>query len=150
MFSAGAISDRLLAKGHKDAPLRTARYSAMALIIPLILAPLMPDARWTVVLLIPGVFALGFHVGLGPSALQAVTPNKMRGQVIAIYLLLLNLLAQIGGQSAPAFLNNYVFHDEMMLGTSLSITVGVAAVAAILLLTAAAKRMRTHQEAHDV
>ena len=149
MFSAGAISDRLLAKGHKDAPLRTARYSAMALIIPLILAPLMPDARWTVVLLIPGVFALGFHVGLGPSALQAVTPNKMRGQVIAIYLLLLNLLAQIGGQSAPAFLNNYVFHDEMMLGTSLSITVGVAAVAAILLLTAAAKRMRAHQEAHD-
>ena len=150
MFTAGLISDRLLARGHSDAPLRTARYSAMVLILPLIVAPIVPNPYVTVALLIPGVFALGFHVGLGPSALQAVTPNNMRGQVIAIYLLLLNLIAQIGGQSTPAFLNNYIFDDEMMLGTSLSITCGGAALAAILLLTAAAKRMRAHQEAHDV
>jgi MFS family permease len=147
MFSAGAISDYLLSKGVKEAPIRTARYSAMVLIIPLIVAPLVSNPWVTVALLVPGTFALGFHVGLGPSALQHITPNHMRGQVIAIYLLLLNLIAQIVGQSLPGWMTSYVFHDDLSLGKALSITCGGAAVVAIIILTIAGRKMRAYEEA---
>lgn len=146
MFAAGAISDHLLAKGVKEAPMRTALYSAVILIVPLILAPLMPNPYLTILFLIPGVFALGFHVGLGPSALQHITPNQMRGQVIAIYLLLLNLLAQIVGPSAVAFLTTYVFKDDSTLGQSLSIVCGVAALLAIIILSLACKKLKAYEE----
>jgi MFS family permease len=146
MFSAGAISDRLLAKGVKEAPMRTALYSALTLTVPLIIAPLMSNPYLTVVFLIPGVFALGFHVGLGPSALQHITPNRMRGQVIAMYLLLLNLIAQIIGPSAVATLTTYVLGDDK-LGVALSIVCGVAGVLAILLLIVACRKLRAYEEA---
>jgi len=146
MFSAGAISDRLLSKGVKEAPMRTALYSALTLTVPLIVAPLMSNPYLTILFLIPGVFALGFHVGLGPSALQHITPNRMRGQVIAIYLLLLNLIAQIVGPSAVAWLTTYVLGDDH-LGVALSIVCGVAGVVAILLLLVACRKLRAYEEA---
>ncbi|MDT8398357.1 MAG: MFS transporter [Pseudomonadales bacterium] len=145
MFAAGMISDHLLARGYKDAPIRTARYSAMILLLPLSVAPLLSNPWLALALLMPGVFALGFHVGLGPSALQHITPNKMRGQVIALYLLALNLMAQMVGPSAVAWFTTYVFRDDLALGKSLSIVSGFAAVLALWVLSLAAKKMAVYE-----
>lgn len=147
MFTAGALSDHLLAKGYRDAPMRTALISALILFVPLLIAPLVPNPIITILLLIPGVFGLGFHVGLGPSALQQITPNKMRGQVIAIYLLLLNMIAQIVGNAAPGWLTTYAFQNDLALDKALAIVCGISAGLAILVLINATRKLKAYEEA---
>ena len=64
--------------------------------------------------------------GSGPVALQSVTPNEMRGQVIAIYFLILNITANgIFNQVVAAF-TDFFFKNPADVGKSVAV-VGTAA-----------------------
>ena len=88
---------------------------------------------------IPTIFFAAMPFGCGTAALPLVTPNRLRAQVVAIYLLCANLLGLTLGPTAVGAVTDYVFKDESRLGDSLSVVAPVLYLAGALVLLMAVK-----------
>jgi MFS family permease len=144
MYIGGIISDRWQKRGVSDGPLRVALVSAIGIFFFLTPATLVSDVRWTIALLAVGMFFLSWPMGTAVAALQLIFPNQVRGQVSALFLFFLNLGGQTIGPFLPGFLNDYVFHNENMVGVSLSLTVGGASILMLLIFWATLRPYRMH------
>lgn len=108
----GQVSDRWLAQGKPAARFRVTLV-AWAFIIPAALSwPLMPQATLSFLLL--GVAIFGFSIGqaAAPASIQDIVPNSMRGQAVAVYLLLGGLLGIGLGPTSIALVNDYLYAGE--------------------------------------
>ncbi len=143
----GWFVDWMAKRGHKDAVLIAGILAAIGGLVPGVLFPLMPTAALAQLMLAPVFFFGAFASGAAPSAIGAVTPNEMRGQVSALYLLVINLLGIGLGPTVPALITDFVFGDEAMLGQSLAWTAAITGLPAIVLLWMA--RSRYVAEARD-
>ncbi|MDX1404328.1 MAG: MFS transporter [Woeseiaceae bacterium] len=130
----GILANRQLAQGVLDSNMRVAMYSGVAVIVFGCSAPLMPTPSLALMLLAPTVLALGMHVGLAPAALNFITPNQLRGQVIALYLFVLNLIGLGAGPTIVAVITDYGFGDTAALRYSLSVFAFVMCTAAIVVI----------------
>ncbi len=134
MLLAGILCDRLTRKGRKDAPIVVALISACGIAVFSCLPTLMP----TVMLVWIAIFVSGLtfnaYNGVGPQAVNQVTPNQYRAQVSAVYLFVVNVLGLGVGPALVPFLNDHLFHDPVKIRFSLIIVVFCAALAAIILL----------------
>ena len=72
--------------------------------------------------------------GLIMATLQAVSPNELRGQMVAFYLIAVNFIAYTFAPSLPALLSDEVFASPLALGKSISILAVVNYSLAILSL----------------
>jgi MFS family permease len=80
------------------------------------------------------IFFGGVSGGLGPASLQSVAPNEMRGQIVAICFLVLNLVAMSGGPAAVGWLTDFFFADPKAVRSSAIIVGIVASVLGVLSL----------------
>jgi MFS family permease len=144
MYVGGYLSDRWQKRGMADGPVRVAIVSAVGIFLFLTPATLMSDARLTLILMALGMFLLSFPMGVSVASLQVIFPNQVRGQVAALFLFCLNLGGQTMGPGLPGFLNDYLFHDEKMIGTSIALTVGVASILMLLTFLATMRPYRIH------
>jgi len=128
IYAGGVVSDRWLKRGVSDAPLKVSAVSALGTAIFLPAALLAPHAGWTLALMVPGVFFLALPMGIVVAALQRIFPNQVRGQVSALLLFLLNLGGLSLGPLLPGVFNDYLFHNGKMIGYSLALTIGGAAI----------------------
>lgn len=140
VLAGGWFSDWLQARGRKDAVLFTGIVAALGTMIAGVAFPLMPSAGLAQVAMVPVFFFGAFVSGAAPSALGAVTPNEMRGQVSALYLMVINLLGIGLGPTVPALFTDFLFADEAKLGWSIALTAAVTGLPAIVLLNMARKR----------
>jgi hypothetical protein len=67
------------------------------------------------------VFFLNSYFALAISALQNITPNRMRAQISALMLFMTNLFGLAIGPSAVAAITDFVFADDAYLAYSLSL-----------------------------
>jgi hypothetical protein len=76
-------------------------------------------------------------MGLAPTALQLVTPNRLRAQISAAWMLFLNIITAGLGPTAVGWINDAVFGDPLAVGQSIAIvnTASVALGGVILWLT---------------
>jgi MFS family permease len=134
MLLAGILCDRLTRKGHTDAPIIVALISACGIAVFSCLPTLMP----TVMLVWIAIFISGLtfnaYNGVGPQAVNQVTPNQYRAQVSAVYLFVVNALGLGVGPTLVPLLNDHLFHDPLKIRFSLIIVVFCAALIAITLL----------------
>ena len=133
----GRLMDRWMKQGHADAALRVGLVSAAIALVSNLLYLSMPNATLALVAMMPAVFALSMPFGAAPSAIQEIVPGRMRGQAVAIYLLIVSLIGLGIGPTAVALLTDYLFADDGALRWSLMIVLSVAGVASMLLLAAA-------------
>jgi len=119
-IGAGFYAGRMLAKGKSDAPMRVTMWGTIALGPLAVLMPLLDNATWAIVLLIPITFFMSVPPGLSNAALQAIAPNRMRGQLIAIYLICVSFLSYLIAPLIIGLTNDYVFEREDAIGLSLS------------------------------
>lgn len=120
------LAERLLRRGYFDANIRVT-VICCAISTPLqISVSLMPTPE--LALLCQGLSALINAAAIGPenAALQAVTPNQMRGQVVAVNMFMFNVVGAGLGPVLVGFLTDYVFGAEALLGLSLAWVMGVA------------------------
>ncbi len=80
------------------------------------------------------VFCCSVSTGLVPAATQLITPNELRGQMTAIYLLLTSMIGMGLGPTIVALLVDYHFRDTMAVGTSLALTLVCTLVVAVLIM----------------
>lgn len=144
MYLGGILSDRWQKKGFSDGPIRVALISAVGIFFFLTPATLLSNAWWTLSLLAAGMFLMSFPMGTSVAALQLIFPNQVRGQVAAIFLFFLNLGGQTLGPLLPGLFNDRIFHDEHMLGVSLSLTIGGASIVMLLIFLATLRPYRRH------
>jgi MFS family permease len=128
LFAGGRLSDRWQREGITDSALRVSLLGLTGVGLTLAPAMLMPGAAWTVALLIPAVFFIGLPIGCGYAALQLIFPNQARGLVSAIVIFAVALIGLGFGSLLPGLLNDHLFHDELRIGASISITVVLAVV----------------------
>lgn len=144
MYIGGRLSDRWQKRGMEEAPMRVMVLGAIGSIVLLPIGTLLADVRWTLALLFAGVFALALPMGISAAALQRIFPNQVRGVVSALYLFILNIGGQSLGPLLPGVFNDYLFHNGRMIGYSMAITMGGAAVLMLCTLLAAYPHYREH------
>jgi MFS family permease len=146
MYTGGRLSDRWQRRGLDEAPMRVMLIGAILTMLLLPVGTLLADVRWTLAFLFVGVFVLALPMGISASALQRIFPNQVRGVVSALYLFILNIGGLSLGPLLPGVLNDYLFRNGRMIGYSLSITMGGAAVLMVLTLLAAYRHYREHYQ----
>lgn len=134
MILAGFLADRLVADGRRDAHLWLSIIGTVAAVPSALAAGLVPTPQAALALVALTSFFISMSIALAPAALQSVTPNGLRGQMTALYLLLINLVGMGGGPTLVALCTDYGFGDEMAVRHSITIvTVCSAGLSAILL-----------------
>src|SRR5262249_13874301 len=88
-------------------------------------------------------FFAGFPFGGGYAAIQEITPSRMRGQMAAIFALLVNIVGQGLGPTLVALFTNYLFEDEQALQKSLALTAALAMPIGIALLWSGVRHYRS-------
>lgn len=115
----GTIIDRLFERGRKDAHLRV--YAILALGMAIVAAAaFQASSPWLFLALIAPIILTQIIAPAAAAALQIVTPNQMRGQVSALFLLVMNGLGLALGPAIVGALTDFVYHDEMMVGMSIA------------------------------
>jgi MFS family permease len=94
--------------------------------------PAVSDPQLAIALLAPVVFFGTMPFGAGPALIPVICPPRMRGLLVAIYLLIANLIGQAGGPLVVALFTDWVFGSPELVSRSLMI-----APVALLLLGAA-------------
>ena len=149
MYTGGTLADRWSKRGIRESHLRVGVISGIGVLLVFPFALTAANPYLTLALLAPGFVCLGLPMGTVYAALQLILPNQVRGQISALFLFIFNLGGLTLGPLLPALLNDYFFHSEKMIGTSLAISMGIGAV-----LTAVAFRIifapyRRHSAAMD-
>ena len=134
VYCGGWLADRLYSRGRNDAHILTMMAVAAGLCVSIPLYPLMPSEALVYVAFGVVQFIAGAPVGVAAASIQLITPNRMRGQVTAFYLLIVNLVGAGLGPMIVAFFTDYVFMSEQKLGLSLAMFGAVFGPLALLLL----------------
>ncbi|NSZ60067.1 MFS transporter (plasmid) [Agrobacterium tumefaciens] len=130
----GWLVDRLTASGRINAMMLVFRWSFAALLLTAGWMGFVGSPAIAVLLLGVTCFLIGIPTGLGPAAINAITPNQYRGQAVAIYLFFTALIGLGIGPTAVALITDYVFKSDVAVGMSLGTVLVVASLIAAILL----------------
>jgi MFS family permease len=146
MYAGGRLCDRWHRRGTIDGPVRVGLPSAVGAGILFALAMLSPGSGSTLAFGALAMFFLALPMGTAVAALQLIFPNQLRGQISALYLFVLNLGGLTLGPLLPGVFNDYLFHNEKMIGTSVAITTTGAALLMLGVFWATLRPYRDHYQ----
>jgi MFS family permease len=144
LYLGGWFSERWQKQGKIDGALLVGIPCAVGILLFLVPAMLMPTAGLSLALIGPGFFFLVLPMGTAGAALQLIFPNQVRAQVSALYLFILNLGGLSLGPLLPGVFTDYLFKDPKMIGVSLALTMAVAAILMIVVISATRRPYREH------
>ncbi|MFC4348747.1 spinster family MFS transporter [Kordiimonas lipolytica] len=130
----GFLADYWLGQGKKDAHIRALLVAPIGYLVPSLILPFIADtttAWW--VLGISNLF-INLPSGIAFASLQIITPNQMRGQIIAMYVLCTSIIGYGAGPLLIGAFTDHLFGDEMMLNYSLATVAAITTPACIALL----------------
>jgi MFS family permease len=139
-WAAGILTDRIEARGRRDAALRVGAVVSALILLTITAAVLSGSAFWAALLLCATYSLLGMPTVLAGTALQQISPPAMRAQVMAIQVLLVNLIALSLGPLTVALLTDHVFGRPQAVGYALAWADGVGALLAIGAFVASGRR----------
>ncbi|MBB5698567.1 MFS transporter [Sphingomonas yantingensis] len=130
----GWLLDRWYASGRRDAHLLFFAIAALVQLAAVLLAIGVASGPALLACLFVQATIASFTGGAA-AILQINTVPVLRGRVSAVYLFVFNLLGFGVGPSAVAFVTDFVFADDRMVGWSIAVVYAVVApIAAALLL----------------
>lgn len=138
---ATVLTERFMARGLHDAPLRT-----ISIVAPLaglfFLAPLAPTLNLTVGMWILAVLFSNAYYGIVVATLQTLTPNNLRATNSAV----LTLVVSMGGLAVGAALiggvsDNLFAGDPRGIGKAMALVCGISAIIATIVALRGRKRI---------
>ncbi|WP_104490641.1 spinster family MFS transporter [Acinetobacter indicus] len=130
----GWLIDFFSKRGYNDAAIRAGALGCAALIIPSVLFTQVDNLYLSFALIFVAMFFSTFPIPASAAATQMLTPNQLRAQVSAKFLLISNLIALGVGTTAVALITDNYFENTLMVGHSISIVNAVAGVIGVFLL----------------
>ena len=120
------VAERWFRRGQHDANIRVTVW-VCAISAPFqVAATLMPTPELSMMCQGISTFVNAAAVGPENAALQVVTPNQMRGQVVAVNMFMFNVIGAGMGPILAGVLTDHVFGSEMLVGWSLASVAVVA------------------------
>lgn len=138
----GWLSEALMRRGHRDAPLRVLQLAALAALPATLASQWVADPRLGTGCVWLAMFCAAMALGPVTAAIQALVADHFRAQAAALLYLLIFIVAFMGIPLAGA-LTDHVWHDPQRLGHALGLLSLVFCSAAALL----AARGRRHYRA---
>jgi len=118
-------AERFIRKGRDDANLRLVAWAHWLALPFSLMMPLLPSPELAIATsVLAGAISVA-AIGAQNAAILTVTPNRMRGQMTALFLLMFNVIGFGLGPTIVALLTDFVFGDEAMLRWALVTTVAV-------------------------
>ena len=117
----GWLGDILFKKWDNTAHVKLFAYSMIVMTLAAALVPLMPSYQLATLMFVPQIIMAAGQTALAPVAIINITPNQIRGQVIAIYFFVISMAGYTLGPTSVALLTDYVFQDESLIRYSISI-----------------------------
>lgn len=130
----GWLIDCFSKRGYSDAAIRAGAIGCAALIIPSVLFTQVDNMQLSFALIFVAMFFSTFPIPASAAATQMLTPNQLRSQVSAKFLLISNLIALGVGTTAVALITDKYYENTLMVGNSISIVNAVAGVIGVFLL----------------
>lgn len=143
MVGGGLLTDRLVKGGQADGAMTMIRRTAFFLPVSVVWIGLVHTPAIALVWLAVASFLMGIPTGLGPAAVHAIVPNQFRGQIIALLLFAANVIGLGIGPTLVAMCTDYIFHNDLAVGKSLSLVVFVSSVCGVLLVVAGRRAYQT-------
>lgn len=131
VLAGGWIAGRVRRAGRRDANWRVMTWAVVLLVPCAIAMPIAPTPATVLLLMAPTTFLSTFPYGIAAAALQDVTPNELRAQVTALYLLALGLLGLGIGPTAVGAFTDRLFGDPSQVGRSIALLSAIAGPIAI-------------------
>jgi MFS family permease len=125
LLLAGTIADAWMQRGTKDAYVRTILLSIICMTPCAVMLGFTSNEVVGLLAMALAVFFSAFQGGIAGGTLQLMTPNRMRGQVIAIYTLVANLIGLGLGPTVVAATTDYVFGYDEAIGKSIALSAAV-------------------------
>jgi MFS family permease len=142
VIAGGFLADQLQTRGFSDGHLRAVMFSAIAT-LPFVLAfPAVDDGRVAIALLAPAVFFGTMAFGAGPALIPVICPARMRGLLVAVYLLIANIVGQAGGPLIVALFTDRVFGSPELVRYSLMVAPALLLVIGAMLVTLGFRGLR--------
>lgn len=141
-LATGALVDRLFADGRTDAHMRVYAIIACGMSICGV-AAFQTSSPWLFLALATPIASSMVLAATAGAALQIVTPNEMRGQIGALFLLVMNGIGMGLGPTLVGALTDFIFRDEARLGLSMTLLFGALGPASALALWLGMPAMRT-------
>lgn len=135
----GWWSDRMASRGAPDAILRVAITGTVLALPFTIIAPLAASGTLAMAAIAAMCFFFGLTQGLPAPSLQAITPNRLRARVMALYLLIGNIIAFTVGPTGVALISDYWLKDPAKIGIAVAIVSAVVVPLGLISLIAARK-----------
>lgn len=121
---AGQLATRMMRAGRGDATLRLVLVATLLLIPVGVAAFLVPSYALAMTLVAVAIFFMGWPNGLGTAALQFIVPNELRGQVMALYFVVVNFLSYTLGPLLGGLISDQLFGGKS-LGHTLALMAAV-------------------------
>ena len=125
LMLAGTLADSWLGRGTRDAYVRVIMISIAALLPCAVMLGITDNEIIGISMLALAVFFSAFQGGLTSGTLQLMTPNRMRGQVTAVFQLVANLIGLGLGPTVVAATTDYVFGYDEAIGQSIALSAAV-------------------------
>jgi hypothetical protein len=148
VYFGGWMIDFLQRKGYSDAMFRVGIGAGLILLPLSLVSTTTTDPDIAIWLFGPFVFCASIGIAAAPAALQVVTPNQMRAQISATWMLVLNLVTAGLGPSAVGFISSYVLADDMAVGTAIALVNCICVPLAALALWLGLGTFRRTVDAH--
>ena len=130
----GWLVDYLKSKNYQDSFFRV---GLMAAVLPVpfsLFVSSLTNFDTTIALLCPFVFFASMPLAIGPIVLQIISPNQLRAQMAAIYMLFMNLLTAAIATTGVGFITDYLLHNDLAVGQSITIVNLISAPLAFISL----------------
>jgi len=134
---AGAVADRFVREGVRFAYNRVLSWICMGLFPFAVAAPLVDLPILAVMLTAGAIFFANSFSGISSAAMFVITPNQMRGQLVAIKYFFASTASFTISPTLIAVLTDYVFEDDQGVRYSIALVSAVAIPAAWMCYRAA-------------
>lgn len=119
----GQASEWMDRRGYLDTNMRLPALVLALTTLPSAAIYLVPSGEWAIGLIIFCHLIGSFATAPMVAALQLVTPNEMRGQIMALFAFVASLVGQGLGPLFVAVFTDYVYHSDNAVGLSLVTTI---------------------------
>lgn len=139
VFTGGLIGSFLMKRGVSHANLTTAIAAALIAATFGFMFTKVGSFDQCLLVLTPALFFGALPFGCGTSTLPLVAPNRLRAQVVAVYLLIANLLGNTVGPTGVGAMTDYIFKDEARLGDAISLVAPILYIIGAIIAALAIK-----------
>lgn len=130
----GWLTDRGRQRGQLDSSMRVGLLSALCA-VPFCIGTTLTSSFTLCLVGFAGLmFFTSMPYGAAATAIQLVTPARMRATASSLYLCCLNLIGLGGGSTIVALFTDFLFRSDLAVGKSLALTNGIVAPLAALVL----------------